>query len=460
MQSLGVKLTLAFVFVGLTGIGILLLVGVQTQREFDQFMVLRYRADLVTMLEDHYQAYGGWVGMDRLPGNWRPPPTPGVRVMVLNNGERTLYFSDPVTVADQDGRVAYSHARPLGSQLTPEQMAAGTALTVDGAPVGWLFFDAPIVRRPVNDSPEAGFIARVERAILIAVAGALVLAVLSGVLLAQTLTRPVRALTAATRALARGELGRQVVIATNDELGELGQAFNQMSADLARGVKLRRQMTADIAHDLRTPLSVILGYTEALADGKLHATPETFAVLHDEAQHLRHLVDDLRVLSLADAGELTLQPADVAPVELLARVALAHQVQADQKGVKLAVEAVGDLPSLHVDPERMTQVFGNLVSNALRHTPAGGEIRLAAAADEGQVVMQVKDTGIGIAAEDLPFIFERFYRGDKARAQNGESGLGLAIAKSLVEMHGGAIAAAGAPGQGAVFSVRLPASAG
>lgn len=380
--------------------------------------------------------------------------------MVLNDGEHTLYFNDPVTVADKDGTVVYSLARPVGSRLPAEKVAAGTALKVNGAQVGWLFFDAPIVRRPVNNSPEAGFIDRVKRAILTAVAGALVLAIVSGVLLAQTLTRPVRELTAATRALARGELGHQVAIRTHDELGELGRAFNSMSADLARGVKLRRQMTADIAHDLRTPLSVILGYTEALADGKLHATPQTFAVLHDEAQHLRHLVDDLRVLSLADAGELTLQRADVAPAELLGRVALAQQVQAEQKGVKLEVAAADDLPLLHVDPERMTQVFGNLLSNALRYTPAGGEIRLSATLDDGQVVMQVKDTGAGIAPEDLPNIFERFYRGDKARAQNGESGLGLAIAKSLVEMHGGAIAAVSEPGQGAVFSVRLPAAVG
>ena len=134
-------------------------------------------------------------------------------------------------------------------------------------------------------------------------------------------------------------------------------------------------------------------------------------------------------------------------------------MQAEQKGITLAVDVGDDLPLVHVDPERMTQVFGNLVSNALRYTPAGGAIRLGASAKDGHVVMQVQDTGTGIAPEDLPNIFERFYRGDKARSQVGESGLGLAIAKSVVEMHGGAIAAASEPGQGSVFTVTLAAGA-
>ncbi len=447
MRSLAVKLTLAFVLVGLTGIGILFLVGVQTQREFDQFMIVRYRTDLATLLVDHYETYGGWRQLEFLPADRHPRP----QVQRL--------FSDPVTVVDGDRRVVFSRVKPLGEQLPEATIKQGVVLTTDGKTIGWLLFDAPVEQRPVINSPEAAFLLRVKQAIWAAVAGALALAVVLGVLLARTLTRPLRDLTAATRALARGDLGQQVEVRTNDELGQLGQAFNHMSADLARGVRLRRQMTADIAHDLRTPLTVILGYTEALVDDKLKATPQTFAVLHDEAQHLRHLVDDLRTLSLADAGELPLHCTDIAPAELLGRVALAQQVQAEQKGITLAVDVGDDLPLVHVDPERMTQVFGNLVSNALRYTPAGGAIRLGASAKDGHVVMQVQDTGTGIAPEDLPNIFERFYRGDKARSQVGESGLGLAIAKSVVEMHGGAIAAASEPGQGSVFTVTLAAGA-
>ena len=462
-RSLAVKLTAAFVFVGLTGIGILLLVGVQTQREFDQFMVVRYRTDLANLLEENYQANGGWGEMSRLleerPAPPEPDPKEPVAVVIgtVNGDRRKVYVNAPVTVVDGDRHVVYSRVYAPGEQLPAALVASGIALTADDQAVGWLLFDAPVVRQPASNSPEANFIQRVGRVIFFyAIAGALGLAILLGGVLARQLTRPVRDLMAATRAISRGDLGHQVVVRTNDELGQLGEAFNHMSADLARSVHLRRQMTADIAHDLRTPLSVILGYTEALADGKLNATPQTYAVLHDEAQHLRRLIDDLRVLSLADAGELTLQRAAVSPAELLGRVALAQQVQADQKGVKLVVEADETLPFVEADPERIAQVFGNLLSNALRYTPVGGEIRLTATAEDGQIVMQVRDTGMGIAPEDQPNIFERFYRADKARSQNGESGLGLAIAKSVVEMHGGAISVTSVPGQGSIFTVLLP----
>jgi two-component system, OmpR family, sensor histidine kinase BaeS len=288
---------------------------------------------------------------------------------------------------------------------------------------------------------------------LLATAMALVL----GLILARTLSRPIRALTAATRAMAQGALGTQVDIRSNDELGELGASFNQMSTDLARSLQLRRQMTADIAHDLRTPLAVILGYTEALNDGKFVGDPSIYAILHDEAQHLSRLIDDLRMLSLADAGELPLQRTPTAPRELLERAAAAHRVKAEEKGVNLTVAAATDLPRVDVDPERMQQVLGNLVSNALRYTPAGGEIALRGDVVEDKVTLQVQDSGIGIETSELPLIFERFYRGDRSRTSNtGESGLGLPIAKSLVEMHQGVITVASQVGEGTTFTIALP----
>ena len=280
---------------------------------------------------------------------------------------------------------------------------------------------------------------------------------LLGVLLARAIARPVRELTAATRAVAEGKLGRQVAVRSKDELGELAQSFNQMSADLARANKLRRQMTADIAHDLRTPLSIILGYTEALNDGKLPGTPEMYAAMHGEAQHLQRLIDDLRTLSLADAGELPLTRVQIAPQTLLERIASAYRVQAEQRKIVLQVIAAPDLPPLDVDPDRMAQVFKNLIDNALRHTPPGGQITLAAEQDDRAVHLFVRDTGAGIAPEDLPYVFERFYRGDEARQQeDGASGLGLAIARSLVEAHGGSIAVESVLGQGTRFTIAIP----
>jgi signal transduction histidine kinase len=203
---------------------------------------------------------------------------------------------------------------------------------------------------------------------------------------------------------------------------------------------------------------VILGYTEALNDGKLEPNPEILSVMHTEAQHLNHLIDDLKTLSLVDAGELSLIPQNVAPGVLLQRAADAHRILADQKGIALLTSIPAGLPEIQVDIERMIQVLGNLLNNALRYTPAGGVITLSAQLVEKTVHLKVADTGAGISAEDLPYVFERSFRGDKARQQveGGESGLGLAIARSLVEAQGGRIMIESLPGSGTTFTIDFP----
>ncbi|RIK18387.1 MAG: hypothetical protein DCC51_10670 [Anaerolineae bacterium] len=227
-----------------------------------------------------------------------------------------------------------------------------------------------------------------------------------------------------------------------------------MSADLAHSNQLRRQMTADIAHDLRTPLSVILGYSEALADGKLPGTAETYDAMHRQAQHLSRLIEDLRTLSLADAGQLSLVLRPVEPRGLLEHTALAYLPAAEARGIQLTLEDA-DTPPIIVDPDRILQVLGNVVSNAIRHTPEGGQISLSAVAENDRVILRIRDSGPGIPSEDLPHIFDRFYRGDKARTSDEASGLGLAIARSLVEAHGGRITVENVPG-GASFAIALP----
>ena len=217
-------------------------------------------------------------------------------------------------------------------------------------------------------------------------------------------------------------------------------------------------MTADIAHDLRTPLSVILGYAEALSDGKLQASPEMYDVIYSEAQHLNRLIDDLRILSLADAGELSLDLQPVAPRDVLTRTAATHAIRAQGAEIELIVDAPDDLCPIQADPERMAQVLGNLVSNALRHTPAGGSVTLAASQEAQTILITITDTGEGIAPDDLPYVFERFYRGDAARVSNGESGLGLPIAKSLVEAQGGKISVTSTVDVGTTFRIDLPCS--
>ena len=243
---------------------------------------------------------------------------------------------------------------------------------------------------------------------------------------------------------------------SQDELGELTKTFNKMSADLENANALRRQMTADIAHDLRTPLAVITGYLEGLKDGVIKPSPKRFTTMYDEALYLQRLVEDLRTLSLVDAGELSMMLQPVQPGELVQKLAASYQHQAEQKAIHLTVSIEPDLPAIKADPERMQEALSNLVSNAMRFTPAGGQICLAARREGDAVWLEVKDTGSGIAPEVLPHIFERFYQGDDSR-QEGGSGLGLAIAKSIIELQGGKISAASAGvGAGSVFSIQMP----
>jgi two-component system sensor histidine kinase BaeS len=447
MRSLALKLTLAFLLVGLIGAMLMaFFVWRNTERRFDQFVVDRDRASFVTLLVQHYRANGNWNGVEEVFENGRfqaPEPYNHHAALVLVDVNGTVVFSQGDNQAI--------------NQSLERDRGRGVPIIVDGNLVGWLR-SVPLSQSPRPDSPEARFLADTTRAILYSAIGATVIALLLGILLARTLTRPIRELTLVTRVLAKGDLGQQVSVRTRDELGQLAASFNQMSAELARASELRRQMTADIAHELRTPLSLILGYTESLSDGKLPATQETFDIMHDEAQHLSRVIDDLRTLSLADAGELPLARRPVDPRTLLERAMSAHLPEAQQRDIAIQVETPSDLPQVEVDPGRMAQVLENLVNNALRYTPEGGRIVLSVEANAGTIKLRVQDNGVGIAAEDLPYIFDRFYRSEKSRPRQGtESGLGLAIAKSIVEAHGGSLWVESALGEGTTFTIALPA---
>jgi signal transduction histidine kinase len=346
-----------------------------------------------------------------------------------------------------------------GTTLSGREGGERVPLEVGGEQIGSLVIVGGPGPGEGPGAEEARFVSNVTRTIVYSTLGATATALLLGIVLARTMTQPIRELTAATQAVAKGALGQQVAVRSRDELGTLATSFNQMSADLAHASTSRRQMTADIAHDLRTPLSVILGYTEALRDGMLPPDQETFDTMHTEAQHLQRLIDDLRTLSLADAGELRLLRQPIAPHALLERSAAAHRAQAHERGITLAMNASWDLPAVDVDSERMAQVLGNLISNALRYTPAGGTITLAADRCGDDVCLRVADTGSGIKPDDLPHVFDRFYRADAAREQTGSSGLGLAIAKGIVEVHGGRITVDSTVGQGSTFTIWVPAAA-
>ncbi|MEV1069927.1 HAMP domain-containing sensor histidine kinase [Streptomyces sp. NPDC050263] len=286
----------------------------------------------------------------------------------------------------------------------------------------------------------------------------------SGLVLAATVTltavvavrlvRPLRALTAAARQ--PPERHARVAVTTKDETGFLAAAFNELTARREQLEAQRKAMVSDIAHELRTPLTNIRGWLEVTRDGLLDPDPDLFATLHDEALQLQHIIDDLQDLAAIDAGTLRLHSEPLRADELVAQAVSAHRSRAAAADVRLLTHTDTGL-WIDADPVRMRQVLANLVSNALRHTPAHGTVTLTARHSGEFVVLAVEDTGDGIAPDDLPHVFERFWRAEKSRSRRtGGSGLGLSIVRQFVEAHGGTVMAHNAPGAGAVFTIRLP----
>ncbi len=304
---------------------------------------------------------------------------------------------------------------------------------------------------------------RVNQAVLIGGSIALIAALAIGFFIFRAITRPIDQLTRAAQHLAQGDLGARVVVDNpasrlgSDEISELGAAFNTMASTLQQSEQVRRDMTADIAHELRTPLAVMRGNLEAMLDGVYPFDAEHLTPVLNQVNLLTRLVDDLRTLALAEAGQLALEKRSTDLKALIHSTLVSFEAQAAAQQVRLRAGVAPDLPAVELDPDRMQQTIGILISNALRYTPPQGSITVKAKTDRASVVIEVADTGSGIAPEDLPHVFDRFYRADKSRTrQSGGSGLGLAIARSLVEAHGGRIEARSEAGHGTSMIMHLP----
>jgi signal transduction histidine kinase len=484
-RSITAKFVLAFLAVSVTVVA--LASGITywlTARQFRQLVFDQARDRFVADATLFYQMNGSWYGAlayfnlrEAFPGRSGPgpgqnPQEPGAvfvqggggTIQTVQGGSGTIQtvqgggqgFSSTFSflLADADGKVLVPAGQyNAGDVISAAKLAQGTTITVNDQRVGTVLV---IGSAPALGGLEKQYLARSNLALLYATLGAAFVALVLGVILARTLTHPLRDLTSAIHAMAKGELKQHVVVKTRDEIGELAGAFNKMSSDLDRLNRSRQQMTADIAHDLRTPLTVIGGYVESMQEGVLKPTPERLETIHTEVQHLQRLVEDLRTLSQADAGELSLNRAAVAPAALLERISKSYGHLVEQKKITLDTCIEAGLPELRVDPDRMAQVFGNLITNALRYTSEAGKITLAAKGEQGAIAFTVEDTGTGIQPEALPYIFDRFYRADSSRHQGEASGLGLAIAKSITEAHGGTISAESRPSTGTTIKILLP----
>jgi len=402
--------------------------------------------NLVTTLENYYAENGSWQGVEPLFSS---------ATQMGGRGPNSM-MQQRLRLADAAGAVLVDTAgSPIGT-LTPEERVAAIHLKDNsGRIIGHLLVAGGMSFQQGDEQRLLGILDDAAmRGGLIALAIGLLLALA----LSASILFPIRRLTQAVDRMSSGDLSQRVVITGKDELSQLGTSFNQMASSLQASEERRRSMTADIAHELRTPLAVQRAQLEAMQDGVYPLTADGLQVAIDQTEILSRLVDDLRTMALADAGELTLEVADIDPGELLDAVGERFRPQAELASVKLSVQRpVGRLAAIKGDRVRLEQILNNLLSNALRYTPEGGSVDIRLQITDAVVAISVKDTGPGIPPESLPHIFDRFYRAEKSRSRSeGGTGLGLAISRQLAHLHHGNLTAANAPAGGAEFTLTLP----
>ncbi len=443
------KLTAAFLLVVLVGVGaVSLLTNQVTTSSFRHFMnaeVAQEWDSLPPALAAYYARQGNWQGVEAVLTAVSPGHGQGGMSLVLLDDQGTVVAS-----------VGGMHHRPTSA----EEAMGSLPVWLDGAQIGTLLMGMPGGGMGMNMAGEQ-FLAEVNRAIVWGGVMAAGLALGLGIMLARYLTRPLRQLTQATHQLAVGHRLPQIPVNTNDELGELTGSFNQMAHALATAEQQRQQLLADVAHELRTPLSVMRSQLEAMLDGVFPLTAENLAVAHEETLLLGRLVEDLRTLSLAESGQLPLQKTAVSPHTLFTQLLAAFAPLAETEGVHLTADIPANLPTLTADAGRIQQVMGNLLTNALRHAcqengkPPQVQVIVTSQANALQVA--VCDNGPGLSPEAQSHVFDRFWRADTARSRDqGGSGLGLAICRAIVTAHNGRIWVTSQPGQGATFTFTLP----
>ncbi|ACB34740.1 histidine kinase [Leptothrix cholodnii SP-6] len=417
--------------------------------------VQRMEAAIPRLQQAYGERGGSWAFLHGKPGAW----------FRLIEAEAGTDLSGPW---DADPDLLAPHLLGLGRRLTlldaQRQRVIGypnlyadseqREITVDGRSVGWIAL-API--QSVTDAATLRFLDSQLRAILAMGALALVLATLIAWWVARALLAPVREVAAATHRLAAGHHDTRVSIRSKDEVGQLAQDFNQLALTLERNERMRRDYMADISHELRTPLSVLRGEIEAMEDGIHPLTPQNLGVLHGEVQTLTQLVNDLHELALADVGALRYRKTDLDLAPLLAREAAQFGTRCAERRLRLEVDTGTEAVTVQADADRLRQLLHNLLDNAVRYTDPGGSLQVRLRAQGTWAVIDIEDSAPGVPTEQLPRLFERFFRVEASRGRaGGGSGLGLAICRSIVQAHGGDITAHASPLGGVRIEIRLP----
>ena len=454
------RLISAFTLVIAIGVLVTVVLARQgTATRFAHFMVDHHMVRperLQQVLADYYSQRGGWAGIDQQLPFVIELASDGAMSSMM--GGMMGMHDNRMQVVDAESKVRADTRRGAGVPPMPAALVRRWPISVEEQEVGVLLVEGAMMvgSAQQNESLVAG----VTRAVTLAGLTAAAVALLLASLLVRQITRPLTSLTAASTRIAAGDFTARVPGQSNDELGELAATFNRMANSLETQETLRRNLMADIAHELRTPLAGIQGTVEAMQDGVFPITGENLNAIHDQVSLLNRLIEDLRTLANAEAGQLRLERLPLDLRDLCERHVVAIQPQATAQQIDLTLQAEGAPPTVSGDEQRLGQVLNNLLENALRHTAPGGLVQVCVGAANGSAHLAVIDNGEGIAPADLPHIFDRFYRADGSRSRRtGGSGLGLAIARQLVRAHGGRIWAESPPAGhscGSALIVELP----